>query len=108
MKYPYDCGYHGTFDIESPMKEGPPQQVFCPECGLIAQRIYTVSREIWNVEGSSRDYFSENMGRGQPMDKKEWLNKRWSEHYNEPPPPPDSIGTYDGVPRKGQVIRKKK
>lgn len=109
MKYPYYCYTDGEFEISAPMQDGPPSEVFCPVCGVQSLRIYETSPEIWHTEGSSRDYFSENMGRGQPMDKKEWLNKNWSAmHGGEKPPPPDSIGTYDGIARPKQVVRKKK
>jgi hypothetical protein len=108
MKYPFTCEEHGEFEVSAPMIDGPPDVVACPICNEPAARIYSLQPEIWNTEGSSRDYFSQPVGRGQPMDKKEWLNKNWSEYYKQPPPPPDSIGTYDGVARPRQVVRKKK
>jgi len=90
------------------MSEGPPTPVVCPVCGKEADRIYTTAIEIWHTDGSSRDYFDVPQGRGQPMDKRENLNYNWSKHYGKPPPPPDSVGTYDGIPRPRQVVRKKK
>lgn len=108
MRYDFYCVCGNEFETTAPIAEGPPPEVLCPNCDKPATRLYEMSTPIWNTDGSSKDYFKESPGRGQSLDKKEWLRQKWSDTHNgAPPPPEDSIGTYDGIPRPGQVIKKK-
>lgn len=94
MKYVFVCGEHGPLEIVAPIDKGPPPVVYCPLCSSVTKRDYRMSGIIYG-EGFSGDYFKTNPGRGQPWDKKEWLNKNWSDYYGEKPPKPDSKGTYE-------------
>lgn len=90
------------FEVEATMSEGPTYPAVCPECNdsRHTQRIFVPPPVHYNASGFSKDYFSRNPGRNQSWDKKENLNENWSKHYGEDPPKEDSVGTYDGRPRR--------
>jgi hypothetical protein len=96
MIYTYTCATHGDFQIQRRITDIV-DVVYC-SCGEVAERNFKADLVpvIYNAEGFSKDYFDRPQGRGQPQDKKEWLNKNWSKYYGVKPPPPDSRGTYDG------------
>lgn len=99
MKYTYKCEKHGSFEVERPMVPGPEPTEFCIKCGEDCPRDYRADLKqepIYNAQGFHRTDYWKQSARGEPADKKEWLNSNWSKHYNEPPPKPDSKGTYDG------------
>jgi hypothetical protein len=51
--------------------------------------VYESSTVIYYGSGfHTTDYFNKPVGRGQSMNRKEWLNSNWSKHYGEDPPPP--------------------
>jgi hypothetical protein len=62
----------------------------CPECGKESPRVYEAPEAvIYYGDGfHSTGYFKTSRGRGQPMDKKEWLNSNWSKATGEAPPKP--------------------
>jgi hypothetical protein len=100
VKYTFFCHEHGTFEVDYPMQEGPPPTVPCT-CGEVCSRDYKADHTqevIYNGQGFERtDNWKQNPGKGQSYDKREWLNSNWSKHYGEPPPKPDSKGSYDGT-----------
>lgn len=84
MKYPYHCDIHGEFEIQAPIKEGPPNLVHCPVCHKAGKRIYTITEEHWHCQGSHKSDYDKH------GDKVEHLNRSWSKHFGEKPPPPAS------------------
>jgi hypothetical protein len=59
----------------------------CPVCGAPAKRVYTAPPVAFNCDGFHQtDYGKGNDGRA--GDKRELLNKQWSQAWGEPPPPP--------------------
>lgn len=72
------------------MTDTIPSEVECPECNEMSARVYEAPEAIvYKGRGfHSTDYFTRSKGRGQPMDRSEWLNSNWSKHYGESPPPP--------------------
>lgn len=80
MKYLYKCSEGDEFEIEAPIQEGPPAEVYCKE-GHIGKRIFSVGGIHYHTDGfHSTDY-------NKTGDKLEQLNKSWSKHYGEKPPP---------------------
>ena len=87
MKYRFHCDVHGEFLIQASIHDGPPTEVTCSVCGVVAQRKYEAIREHWNCQGAHRtDYDDQG-------DKVERLNRTWSKHLGgiKPPPPASSV-----------------
>lgn len=81
MRYGFDCYTHGEFVIEAPIREGPPDIVYCPECNEESVRKYESVPDIWNTQGAHKTDYDKT------GDKLEKLNKSWSKKYGEEPPP---------------------
>jgi predicted nucleic acid-binding Zn ribbon protein len=89
VRYPFVCSTHGVFEIQRSIHEETPSVVPCPECEEESARVYEASPIVYKGNGfHSTGYFKESQGRGQPMDKLEWLNSNWSEKTGEAPPKP--------------------
>ena len=84
MKYQYRSRSGAVFEIEASIHDGPPSLVRHPETGEEAQRIYGSIPDIWHTDGSHRhDYNATG-------DKLDQLNRSWSKHFGEDPPPKSS------------------
>ncbi len=82
MRYIFRCRQDGEFEITSPMREGPPKYVECPECQDEAARVYQSLTDIWHCQGAHKtDY--DRYG-----DRKEALNKKWEAMTGEKAPEP--------------------
>lgn len=90
MWYPYQCDTHGRFETKRSIREDIPAVEPCPECGEMSPRVYEAPEAViyYGSGFHSTDYFKQSKGRGQPMDRKEWLNSNWSKATGEKPPPP--------------------
>lgn len=88
MRYAYRCYTHGEFEIEAPIKEGPPAIVYCPSCHEESLRVFGDVPTYWHTSGAhgrEGEYAGDYGKRG---DKLEQFNNNWSKHYGEKPPPP--------------------
>jgi hypothetical protein len=102
MRYTHLCSEHGLFTVQRSIKAPSQSTAPCPTCGNPCPRNYRadLAPVHYNAQGfHATDYWKGNVG-NQTADKKEWLNESWSKYYNEDPPKPDSIGTYDALPKK--------
>lgn len=82
--YEFLCQHHGPFEVVRKVADaGEPAD--CPVCQQRAQRLYTSAPDIWHCDGAHKtDY-----GTGNHVgDKRTALNKLWSNHWKEKPPPP--------------------
>lgn len=91
----YEFKHCGTLtEIEAPIKEGPPAKVECPECGEQMIRVYEAVPDIWHCQGAHKTDYSAT------GDRLEEMNKAWSKHYGEAPPPPaKDIGRNSSEPQ---------
>jgi len=89
MRYPYKCPDHGQFERNHSIHGDIPPIEACPECGTESPRVYEAPEAIiyYGSGFHSTGYFNRPKGRGQPMDKIEWLNSNWSKATGEAPPP---------------------
>lgn len=69
-------------EVEASIRDGPPETVPCPECGEPMARVYAPLVDIWHCQGAHKTDYGKN------GDKLEALNKQWSKHFGEDPPPP--------------------
>ncbi len=86
MRYNYECSEHGGFEIDAPMQQGPPIEVYCNKgCGRRARRIYnSQSAPIYNAQGFHRtDY--DKFG-----DKREVVAAQYKRKTGQAPPPDDT------------------
>lgn len=90
--YDFRCETHGVFEVVRKMSEVTPT-VPCDVCGAPAVRVYAPVPDVWNCDGS---YKSDYRGVRGNHDAATALNKAWSKHWNEEPPPPA-----DHVPKNG-------
>src|SRR5574339_385566 len=101
MIYHFSCEECGSFTASMPMKEGKAEYP-CPTCGRMSHREWNVDKpitsQLWACEGAHGG--GDHLGSyGKHGDKLELLNKTWSEHYKEAPPPMDR-----SVPKNSREI----
>ena len=64
-RYTFTCPTHGRFDLVRKFEEsGDPAQ--CPDCGVVAKRVYYPVWDVWNTGGSHRREYGTS---GYPADK---------------------------------------